>query len=349
MTALDSIGGEPVNGGWIPSTDQEIASAYASGLYRDHEVGEDVPEMKGDKVFLWEATKIVFGGYFLNWQMIGSCVNGGGQNGLIARIALEALHGPKHEAAVIPFTLLPYAHSRSTYIGQPNRSEGDGASATGFAEMLDKIGTPPSNLPGLPQPKLIPIKGRDDAKCIVYSPGSLAEIARFDPRTMSPRIVALYELQFSTARNLKPEWNEAAKKHNLQYVRCRSAEDVKRELRRGRPVLAAGDWGGRMQCSYKGEPRVLFNQESGSWAHQQSILGYWNHPTLGDIFYWMNQWYGLNGEYAVSVHGETTNGEPPGGYWTAAKDVDYQARTGEVFSLHSFNGYPGDIDWKLGV
>lgn len=338
-----------VTNSWIPSSEQEIKEAYSVGLYRDHDPLEDMPTISGDKVFLWLPMKPVFGGYFFNWQMIGSCVNGGGQTGLTIRIAMEILHAAKHETAKLPFTLLAYAHARSTYIGQPNRPEGDGAIGTGFAKMLNEYGAPPIDTPGLPEPKLIPIRNRPDAKAIVYSPGSLAEIARFNPETMQPRIVAQYELQFSTARNLKPEWNAAAKKHKLQYVRCRSADEVKQELRRGRPILAAGDWGGMMTCAYKGEPRVLFNQRSGSWMHQQSIIGYWNHPTLGEIFRWQNQWFGLRGEEAVSVHGEVTEDEPPGGYWTSAKDVDYQARTGEVFSIHNFEGYPGDINWKLGV
>jgi hypothetical protein len=349
MTALEAIGGKMIDGvmnfGWERTPPEVMAEAYATGLVRAADPGEDVPEMKGEKVFLWEAVKHVYGYYPFNWQLIGSCVNGGGQNGLIVRQSLEILHGTKHEAAKIPFTLIAYGQARGA-----NRAEGDGASCTIFAQKLRDVGIPPFDTLGLPAPQLIPVKGRDDAKCIVYSPATLDEIARFNGRTMQPRSVPEYELRFSTGRNHKPEWLQAANKYRLQFVQCRSADDVKRELRRGRPVLSGGNWGGRTQgLKYQGEPRVLFNTHSDSWAHQQSILGFWEHPTLGTIFFWLNQWYYLEGGIAVPMHGTVTMGEPPGGYWTAAKDVDYQASTGEVFAIHTFDGYQGDIDWKLGV
>lgn len=346
MTALEAIGGTIIDGvknfGWERSTPEQMAEAYATGLVRAADPNEDVPEMKGDKVFLWEAVKQVYGYYPFNWQLIGTCVNGGGQNGLITRQSLEILHGAKHETAKIPFTLIPYAMARGA-----NRAEGDGASCTEFARKLRDVGIAPTDTPGLPAPHLIPIKGRDDAKVIVYSPATVEEIERLGS---GDRKVKQYELFFSTGRNLKPEWLAAANKYKLQFVQCRSAEDVKRELRRGRPVLSGGDWGGRTQgLKYAGEPRVLLNEHADSWAHQQSILGFWEHPTLGLIFFWLNQWYYLQNGIAIPMHGTVTMGEPPGGYWTASKDVDYQASTGEVFAIHTFDGYSGDIDWRLGV
>lgn len=351
MTALEAIGGKMIEGvknfGWEPTPPEVMQEAYATGLVRAADPGEDVPEMKGDKVFLWEAVKQVYGYYPFNWQLIGSCVNGGGQNGLITRQSLEILHGTRHEVAKIPFTFVAYAMARGM-----NRAEGGGASCTLFAQHLRDTGTPPFDTPGLPAPHLIPIKGRDDAKVICYSPCTVADIERLgtDIRTSGGRKVAGYELQFSTGRNLKQEWIQASNQHKLQIIQCRSADDVKRELRRGRPVLSGGDWGGRTQnLNYAGEPRVLFNERADTWQHQQSILGFWEHPTLGTIFFWLNQWYYLDRGVAVPMHGVVTIGEPPGGYWTSAKDVDYQARTGEVFSIHTFDGYPGAIDWKLGV
>ncbi|MBL8824878.1 MAG: hypothetical protein JNJ77_19990 [Planctomycetia bacterium] len=352
MTALESLGGKLVGGIWDfgfeRTDDAGMQEAYRSGLVRDHNEREDVPEIKGDKVFLWEAMQKVYKRFLLNWQLIGSCVNGGGQNGLMARIALEVLHGATHEVGEIPFTLIPYGQARSTGIGQPNRSEGDGASGTVFARMLNEVGTPPQSTPGLPQPHIVPIKGREqDAAVLVYSPATVAEIERLGSNN---RKVSEYELFFSTNRNHKPEWLQAAKKHKLQFIRCRSADEVKRELRRGRPCLAAGDWGGRTQnLEYKGEPRVLWNTQRSSWNHQQSIWGFWQHPTLGEIYRWQNQWYYLNNGIAIPIHGEVTNNEPPGGYWTPPSDVDYQARTGEVFAIDNFEGYPGDINWLLGV
>lgn len=334
--------------GWQPTDPGVMKELYASGIVRDSDPSEDVPEIKGNKAVLYPEVKLAYGYYLYSWQMIGSCVEAGGQNGLITRQAQEIIHAARHEAAEIPFCWIAYAAARSD--GSPNRSEGDGASGTLFAKYLNELGIPSNNTPGLPKPQLIPVENRDDAFAIVYSPASLDQIAQFDPDRMQPRIVAQYELQFSAIKNIKQEWIEAAKKHPIKYVRCNSAEDVKRELKRRRPILAAGDWGGLLQCPMQGSPGVLLNRRAGSWGHQQSINGWWEHPTLGDIFRWQNQWYFLRKNKAVSMHGECPPDEPPGGYWTRASDVDYQARTGEVFAIHGLEGYTeGSIDWTHGA
>lgn len=330
--------------GWQRTDEAGWERLYQSGVFRDHDPGEDVPEIKGPRVDLTAAVKAAFGAYCFAWQMIGSCVQCGGQNGAIVRLSNEAIYAPKHEGIELPFTWIAYAASRG------NVSPGDGSSGTEFAARLADIGIPSNKTPGLPQPKLIPIKNRKDAFAIVYSPGSLEEIGRFDPQRMSPRIVAEYELQFSTMRNIKQEWLDAAKKHKMQFVRCRSAAEVQTELRRRRPILAAGDWGGLTKCPMTGTPGILLNRHASSWSHQQSINQFWEHPTLGDVYRWQNQWYMLDGNEAVSLHGECPPDEPPGGYWTKPVDVDYQARTGEVFALHGFEGYTdADIDWTKGA
>lgn len=335
--------------GWRPTDNETMQAMYASGVVRDHDPKEDVPEIKGDKVFLWPEVKLAFGFYLFAWQMIGSCVETGGQNGMIVRMSQEIIHAARHEAAEIPFCWLAYAAARSE--GNPNTREGDGASGTLFAKYLRDLGIPSNNTQGLPRPQLIPIDKRDDAFAIVYSPGSLDEIRRFDPDRMQPRIVAEYELQFSAIKNIKQEWIDTAKKHPIQFIRCTSAEQVKTELRRRRPILAAGDWGGLLKCPLQGTPGILLNRRAGTWGHQQSINGFWNHPTLGEVFRWQNQWYYLNdNDRAVSMHGECPADEPPGGYWTKPSDVDYQARTGEVFAIHGFEGYSeGDVDWNKGA
>jgi len=332
--------------GWRATEPETWEELYASGLARDSDPNEDVPEIKGDTVELYHEVKQAFGSYMYSWQMIGSCVEAGGQNGVITRQAQEIIHAARHEGAELPFCWLAYAAARSD--GSNNRSEGDGASGTLFAKYLNEIGIPSNNTPGLPKPQLIPVEGRDDAYAIVYSPATLDQIAQFDPDRMQPRIVAQYELQFSTMKNIKQEWVEAAKKHTIKIVRCNSAEDVKRELRRRRPILAAGDWGGLLQCPMV--DGVLLNRRAGSWSHQQSINAWRNHPTLGEIFRWQNQWYFLRKQKAVSMHGVCPPDEPPGGYWTRASDVDYQARTGEVFAIHGLEGYTeGAVDWTKGA
>jgi len=347
---LEAVGGKRMssgssssavwNFGWEPSDNETLTRCYAAGIFRDHDPNEDVPEIKGDKVELYPEVKLVYGEYRYNWQIIGSCVHGGGENGIITRQCQEIIHAARQEAATMPFGWMAYAAARSN--GNPNRAEGDGASGTLYAEKLAEVGTPPIDTPGIPKPLLVPVADRSDAKAILWTQASIEEFERLG--TDDRRVKGL-ELKYSTLKNIPKEWIEAAIKHKLQFIRCRSEEEVERELRRRRPILAAGDWGGRMKCSYKGEPRVLWNEEASSWAHQQSILGFWRHPTLGRSFRWQNQWYYMSNGVAVPMHGAVTGDEPPGGYWTSSKDVNYQARNGEVFAIYGLEGYDGNAQW----
>lgn len=327
--------------GWQPSSEESLKEAYAQGIIRDHDANEDVPEIKGPKVMLSEAVKEVFGTFIANWQLTGSCVNGGGFTTTTTRIAMEILKGIRSEGALLPFTLIAYGQARGS-----GRSEGSGASATEFAAKLKEVGAPPFGTPGLPAPLMLNVKNRTDAKVVVFTEATAQQLRTLDS---DDRRLTGVELRFSASGNHKQEWLDVAKKFNFQYVRCRSAEEVKRELRRGRPITCAGMWGGKTQgLQYVGEPRVLMNTHSSSWSHQQSIPGFWEHPTLGDIFFWLNQWFGIdqNG-MAVPVHGEVTNGEPPGGYWTASKDVDWQINNdGEVYAIYDHSGFDAPIDWR---
>jgi hypothetical protein len=308
---------------------EELAALAAGDLYRDHIVNEDVPSITGDKVFLWELEKAANKGKLLprNYQLTGSCVNGGGQNALGCRLAVEALMLKESERVVCPFTLIAYGDSRAQ-LGM--NDEGDGSSGETFALALSRVGFSSVDNPAFPQPTVVPAKGRDDAT-VIYYPANV-------------------EKKFAAARNHTADMKAACKPYTCKFVRCKSADEAEAELRRGRPLTVAGNWGGKTQgLEYKGEPRVLWNVKADTWNHQQSVPGVWRHPTLGRIFCWTNQWYMVQGGVAVPVHGDVTMGEPPCSYWTSEKDLDYQCRTGEVCALEGVVGLPGDIDWLLGV
>lgn len=303
----------------------------AKGLLFAHDVNEDVPELKGDKVFLWDFIRSVNGGKLppYNWQLSGSCVNGGAQNALITLQGVEIACLPQPEVFKLPFTLCAYGASRAA-IGSTD--EGEGSSGDAMAKALASVGTVPLD--------------------------TVAE----QPHICGPALVydRAVEFKYSSIRNHPAELKEACKKHTLTYGIVKTADEGERELRRGRPLTFAGDWGGLMECEYKGEPRVLMSRHADSWSHQQSVTGFWNHPTLGRIFYVQNQWYNpgpdmevewqkmrrgqvvkriIKAGTAISQHGEPANGEPQGGYWITAKDFEFQASTGEVRSLRLFQGY----------
>lgn len=317
-----------IDGGWRQSQPDD-----ARGLLFDIDPREDVPSLPGPKVFLWEYMRSVNGGRLppLNWQLTGSCVNGGAQNALTTLIGMECACLPDAEVFRLPFTLAAYGQSRGS-----NSGEGEGSRGDAMAQTLSEFGTVP-----------------------IDDPSVTVRPAFCGPALVYDRAV---ELKFSAGRNTPDAIRQAAKAHTITYGVVRSADELEAELRKGRPCSFAGMWGGRMECSYEGtgENKVLMNYRSGEWSHQQSVLGMWLHATLGRIFYVQNQWYypgdDLEVEYggwggsryivriikagiAHSVHGKPAQGEPEGGYWISEKDADWQCRTGEVRSFKSFRGY----------
>lgn len=331
---LASRGGEEI---WDFGYQSSPPEAWAT-LSRDHKASGDAPDIfLEDKVFLWEPLKALNGGEMpaFNWQLSGSCVSGGAQNALFVRIGLEIAKLRQAERFIQPFTLLAYGQSR--FMAYRDDTEGEGSSGAVMAQAMKDIGTLPIDDPELPKPHFC-------GPALVYD------------RTV--------ELKFSSIRNHPKELVERCKKHTVDYVNVRNSDEALKELRRGRPLTWAGSWGGVMSCTYAGNPKILVNRQAGRWQHQQSCIGAWLHPTLGLQFYILNQWYGVGKDMQVdyirtrdgrqinkilkagtaySVHGDVTVGEPPGGYWVSAKDMDYQCRTGEVRALAEIQGYGGDI------
>lgn len=241
---------------------------------------------------------------------VHNCVGAGGGNTVFSLAAIEVVRLKDPEEALVPFWPLPYGRSRH-HAGM--RGRGEGSLGSTFAQAMREDGIVPANLEGLP-------KFEDS-----------------DGLTLTKNI----ELEWSDGAAISSNWLEKARKHLVKTTApCRSADDLREALRNYYPCSFAGDWGGLMQCPVTGNPPVLLNRRSGSWGHQQSAHGWWNHPELGEIFYIMNQW-------GQDTHGRCPTGAPPGGYWIKKADADYQCRKGEVFAFSQFTGFPAQkIDWR---
>lgn len=319
---LSSVGGRPVmmggatewNFGLIPS--DPVMTAQVTTPF---DAGEEVPEITGDKVFLWEYARLANGGKLppFSYQLTGSCVKSGAENAAIVRCAVECVTLAAPEVFIAPSTLAAYGYSRHL-LGM--ESEGEGSSGDQMAQALRIIGANPQTDPLLPRP-------------------NVTESAFYYTKAI--------ELQYSSWRKVPQAVKDAAKPFTFKFGVVSTTEAAKKELRRGRPLTWAGNWGGRMECGYKGtgENRVLWNGgRSDTWNHQQSCLGFWeNHPDLGTIYYIQNNWFykRTSGGELISVHGAPANGEPPGGYWISEADMQYQLlyRWGEVRSLMDFRGF----------
>jgi hypothetical protein len=245
-------------------------------------------------------------------QLTGSCVGTGGGNTVFSLAAVEVVRLGDPEQALIPFWPLPYGRSRAL-AGMHGR--GEGSMGSSFAQAMREDGIVEASLNGLPMFK--------DDDGIYYTAG--VEMTWSDGDRAPAALLAL------------------SRKHLVKTTApIHNADALREAIRNYYPCSFAGDWGGLMHCPTSGTPPVLLNRRADTWDHQQSVHGWWDHPTLGEIFYVMNNW-------GLDVHGRCPSGAPAGGYWIKKADADYQCRTGEVFAFSQFQGFPAQkFSWGLG-
>ncbi len=300
--------------GFRPS-EPSITDAYTTAF----DANEDIPEIATAKVFLWQYGRLVNGGKTMpyNWQVTGSCVHGGGHNAAATRVAVEVVNLARPEVFKLPYVGHAYGYSRHLYGWE---SEGDGSMGDAMARALSEVGATTMDDQNVPKPTFY-------ANCFVFTKQQ--------------------ELKFSAWKNTPQSVRDSAKPHPFKYGSVLTCDEAEKELRRSRPLTWAGDWGGKMQCQYRGtgEDRVLWNGErADTWNHQQSVQGMWIHPTLGRIWCILNQWYYLKNGEAVSVHSEPGSPEQlPGAYWVGDEAMAYQCRTGEVRSIKDFTGFTNGL------
>lgn len=322
-------------GGWSPSP-----LGYSSPNVFEYTAFPDPPPIQGDEVFLWEAVYQALGGKYppWNWQLTGSCVNGGYNNITKILVGLEMVNRPEPEAWVEPFTLHTYGLSR--YLGWGETREGEGSFGLSMAQAGSEGGIAPVDDPEVDKPHFC-------GPAVVYD--------------------APVEYKWSSVKNCPAGLKERSKKYTVKFTRCRSVDQAEDHLRRRHPLTWAGDWGGQSAGVVRGSRYpILTMPRRETWNHQQGCWGLWKHPELGRHWYVQNQWWGLGttrvefrgrsvwkittpGE-CVPMHGEhpavTAPGwsRPPfprGGYWVNDAAMQYQCETGEVCAVTAFDGFTG--------
>lgn len=297
-----------VMSGWIPphlrTAQQNLADRAAmAGVPRFKLVGKSVNE-NVTRAGLWDCWKPALGRDYLGvHQITGSCVGAGGGNVLFSLAAADKVKRKDHSHVSIPFWLLPYGISRM--LGGMN-DRGEGSFGSTFGQAAGEYGHTLADEEGLPE--------YQEGDGIVW--GGKAE------------------LDWSQGKKIPRKWLDKAKPHLVRSrAVARSTDDLRQAMQNYFPATAASDWGGLMQCPVKGEPGVLLNRRSGTWMHQMAFLGFWDHPSLGLLFFLMNQW-------GRRAHGICPSGAPPGGFWIVEKDADYIIRQREVIIFSQFDDFP---------
>lgn len=280
-----------------------------------------------------------------NWQLTGSCVNGGFFAATTVRIGLQIAVGQPVGSFDLPFTLFTYGQSR--WLAYQDSSPGEGSSGAAMVQAAAKVGVPSWNDPDAPKAQIL--KSAD---------------GRFSVHVFS----RAQELHYSASRNHTQGMKERALKVKLLYTQVRTPDEAEIEMRKGRPLTWAGNWGGLNRVPVAGGKKgckVLLSRHASTWNHQQSIELMMDHEDLGRIWNVRNQWYGpgpdTDATYVRTPDGQaisqitkagtvfSVHGDPVdpysvfGSYWITDADMAYQCRTGEVFSVQVVGIYGGDV------
>jgi hypothetical protein len=264
---------------------------------------------------LWSHPRVIeaYGQAFTgNHQLTGSCVGVGGGNVIATLECIEILNLGQNERFVFPYFWFNYGVSRKL---MGDDFEGEGSLGSTFARSFVEYGSPAMIGSKLPPPK-------------DYSDGWVWG--------------SQHEMRWSRFSNIDPAVGTEARPHVGTTAPLTSAEQVRDSILNGYPVTRAS---GVFVNPNSAQVRdgALIGNHNGQGGHQESWLGYWNHPQEGELIWEQNQW-GLN------VYGKDPGGGPLGGCWitmdTCQRMIDQQYS--EVFAFSNYQGYPAQpnlYDW----
>lgn len=120
-------------------------------------------------------------------------------------------------------------------------------------------------------------------------------------------------------------------------ARLRTVEDIREALLNYKMVTVASGRGFNMQpVNYRGYH--VFKPQ-GQWPHQMTFLSWMDEPFAAA--YRLNSW--------GNAHGQPLNGEPPGGAWNLASDIEKELKQYgvELYALSMFQGFPAVPNFSL--
>lgn len=298
--------------GWIPPEERTKEQEKTHEL-----LVSSMPsfELKGswkakEKVFFWDASKAVTGKHLKTFnQNVGSCTGQGKAMVEWYLMCLEVLRGDP-EQVIMPYEPYGYAQGR---VCAGISGDQDGGLGSGTAEAARKYGVLRSDLQGLPK--------WNESEDTIDWPG---EVDKSWGR-----------------RGAEQKWVTEGVKHLVKTTALISSADRAAEaLQNGYPITIASNWGGHMDdVPLAGTPQVRLNKRVTTWMHQMCVIGWWDHPTLKEIYYVQNSW-------SARRHGTPVNGEPPGGFWIDKNNMNYILRQGDSYAFSTFDGFPADtIPW----
>lgn len=250
--------------------EQQKAHEDAMGQFRNFAIPfQDYP--KGTKVDLtqfWKHPDVVsdIGQPFTGFgQYTGSCVGVSNGNEIITALATQRAIGKSPTKVEIIWWPFPYGCTR---FNEGDRGQGEGAVDSIIGDTVVKGGFFNSTQPGLPAFT----KTGPDGWWLTRS----------------------IELQWSylPPNSTNQKWYDLGKPQaGTTKTVCNSVEDIRTSIINGYPVLDGCNMyvrNGSIQGS--GDEACVIGRYDGNGGHSTCFLGAWNHPTLGWLYLYSNQW-----------------------------------------------------------
>lgn len=99
------------------------------------------------------------------------------------------------------------------------------------------------------------------------------------------------------------------------------------------PVIIGSQWGFR---AVKEDNHIVYKR-NGWWGHEMVFIGWHDDPWPGAFR--LNSWYPMIDDTAASKDMKQPNGEPDGGAWCHAEDLEREIKDSELFALYSFDAH----------
>lgn len=285
---------------------QSIPSMRISALPQE----PDLPK-KIDLTELWSHERVVkaLGFQFSGThQLTGSCVGAGLGNCEFTLNAIEVIKDADREKIVMPFWLFPYGISRML-LG--DRGPGEGSLGSAAARAVKEYGTLNNADTDLPQP--------ENTDGLIWGEST--------------------EMKWSDGTAIPKTFLDRAKPHLIrQTMQVNSAADIRRVIRTTmRPfTFACNKFISPNNARIRGTTdKVCVGEIDTDGGHQVTCLGQWDHPELGPLYKFPNQW-GLK-TYPIDPSSGT-------GYavWVVEKNVDLAIKNedAEVIWFGDYDGEP---------
>lgn len=247
-------------------------------------------------------------------QLTGSCVGAGGGNAFQTLACIEAIAGRINPCLI--WWPLTYGRGR---LDAGMRGQGEGSLGAAEAQAAKEDGLLTADYTGLPK--------------FSINDGQF---------TLTEQI----EMQWSDGAQISSAALAESRQHLVKTVsQLDNPAQVASAIQNGYPVtIACGMFVNPNTPTIQGsgDDAVLIGQLNGQGGHQQSIQAFWAHPTLGNLYFLMNQW-------GQSVYDRDPAGGPLGGSWIKEVAMKYICDNGEVYAFSQWDGYPAQqLNYLLG-